>query len=192
YPLMQGYDAVALETDVQVGGRDQLFNLMAGRPLPREAGQRPQVVVPVPLLVGLDGHMKMSKSQGNYIAVDDAPNDLFGHAMSLPDSAMRDYFTLVTPLHPTEVEALMRDVEAGTLLPMDAKKRLAFEITASLHGQAAAEEARSYFESTFQRRETPDEMPEFALPSEDEEARLHRVVVVAGLAASAGEVRRLV
>jgi tyrosyl-tRNA synthetase len=192
YPLMQGYDAVALETDVQVGGRDQLFNLMAGRPLQREAGQRPQVVVPVPLLVGLDGHMKMSKSQGNYIAIDDSPNDMFGKAMSLPDSAMRDYFTLVTPLHPTEVDALMRDVEGGSLLPMDAKKRLAFEITASLHGQAAADEARTYFESTFQRRETPDEMPEFALPSEDDEARLHRVVVAAGLAASAGEVRRLV
>ena len=194
YAIMQGYDAVAMETDVQVGGTDQLFNLMAGRVLQREAGQRPQVVITTPLLVGTDGHLKMSKSTGNFIAVDDPPNDTYGKVMSLPDSAMEQYFTLLTTLTADEVAAMLHAVESGSLAPMEAKKRLALEVTAGMYPRADAEQAQSYFESTIQRKETPETMAEYALPGGDDGAagRLDRVLVAAGLAASGGEVRRLV
>lgn len=189
YALMQAYDAVHLETDVQVGGSDQLFNLMAGRSLQEDAGQRPQVVLTTPILVGTDGHARMSKSTGNYIGIDEPPNDIYGKVMSIPDAVIFDYFTLVTRFTPERVTALRAACELGKLASMDAKKELAFEITASLHGAGAAEEAQRYFEATIQRRETPDEMPEHAL---DAPAPLSHVLVEAGLAASNGEVRRLV
>jgi tyrosyl-tRNA synthetase len=186
YAIMQARDAVELETDVQVGGRDQLFNLMAGRPLQREFGQKPQVVITLPLLVGTDGHEKMSKSLGNYIALTDSANDMFGKVMSLPDHAMRDYFVLLTSTPLGEIDAIL----GGS--PMEAKKRLALDITAGLNGARAATEARDYFEATIQRRETPLEMQEHALSSDPEGARLDRILRDAGLAKSAAEVRRLV
>jgi tyrosyl-tRNA synthetase len=192
YAIMQAYDAVELDTDVQVGGTEQLFNLMAGRTLQREYGQRPQVVVTLPILVGTDGSARMSKSTGNYIGVDEHPNDMYGKVMSLPDSALDQYFTLVTPLAASEVDAILEAVRSGAMPPMEAKKRLALEVTASLHGRGPAEEAQRYFEATIQRRETPDEMPAFALPGEPDANRLDRVLVAAGLAASNSEVRRLV
>jgi tyrosyl-tRNA synthetase len=185
YGLMQGYDAVALETDVQVGGSDQLFNLMAGRKLQEAYGQRPQVVVTLPILVGTDGHVRMSKSLGNYIGVDEPANDVFGKVMSVPDGAMRDYFTLLTSVPTGEVDALL----AGP--PLEAKKRLGLAITESLHGETAAAEARAYFEATFQRRETPEEMPTFVLAA-GEPSALADVLVRAKLANSKAEVRRLV
>ncbi|MYE47330.1 MAG: tyrosine--tRNA ligase [Chloroflexi bacterium] len=189
YALMQAYDAVAMETDVQVGGSDQLFNLMAGRVLQREYGQQPQIAITLPLLNGTDGNLKMSKSLGNHIGIDEPPNDLFGKVMSIPDSSLRSYFTLLTDLSDVEIEALL----AGA--PMEAKKRLAFEITTGLHDPAAAEAARDYFESTFQRRQTPDAMPEYALSADGDggpSGRLDRVLVDAQLAKSGAEVRRLV
>ena len=188
YALMQAYDAVAMETDVQVGGTDQLFNLMAGRTLQREHGQRPQVAITMPLLVGTDGHEKMSKSLGNEIGIDEPARELFGKVMSIPDEAMRSFFTLLTDLADEAIEELL----GGS--PVDAKKRLALEITSGLHARADAEAARDYFEATFQRRETPEEMPEYALAGEDgaAEERLDRVLVAAQLAGSGGEVRRLV
>ncbi len=186
YAIMQARDAVELETDVQVGGRDQLFNLMAGRPLQREYGQKPQVVITLPLLVGTDGHEKMSKSLGNYIALNESAPEMFGKVMSLPDHAMRDYFVLLTSMPLTEIDAVLEGA------PMEAKKRLGLEITATLHGERAALEAQRYFESTIQRRETPAEMQEFELTGEPESARLDRVLRDAGLAKSAAEVRRLV
>ncbi len=194
YAIMQAYDAVALETDVQVGGTEQLFNLMAGRTLQREFGQRPQVVLTLPILVGTDGHQRMAKSAGNYIAVDDPANDMYGKVMSLPDGAMEQYFTLVTALPAEEVTSILGAVEGGTLPPMDAKKRLALEVTATMYPRDEAEAAQAYFESTIQRSETPDEMAEYALPVSDdgEVSRLDRVLVASGLAASGGEVRRLV
>jgi tyrosyl-tRNA synthetase len=194
YAIMQGYDAVALETDVQVGGTDQLFNLLAGRVLQREHGQPPQVAITTPLLVGTDGVQKMSKSAGNYIAVDDPPNEMYGKVMSLPDSAMELYFKLLTPLAAGEVTSILESVERGALPPMDAKKRLALEITAAMYPRAEAAAAQGYFESTIQRGETPQEMREYALPDGDggERSRLDRVLVSSGLAASGGEVRRLV
>ncbi len=185
YAIMQAYDAVALEADVQVGGTEQLFNLMAGRKLQEEYGQRPQAVLTVPILVGTDGHQRMSKSTGNYIGVDEPPNDMYGKVMSLPDSAMRDYFTLLTDLSPDEVSSLL------TGAPIDAKKRLASEVTASMYSREAAEAAQTYFESTFQRGETPEEMQQFVI---DKAAggRLDHVLRTAGLASSTSEVRRLV
>jgi tyrosyl-tRNA synthetase len=192
YAIMQAYDAVTLETDVQVGGSEQLFNLLAGRTLQREFGQRPQVVITVPILVGLDGHERMSKSAGNYIAVDDPPNEMYGKVMSLPDTALANYFTLVTELHPDQVRDVLAAVEAGELRPMEAKKRLALEVTASMYSRPEAERAQAYFESTIQRRETPEEMTEYAPADEADGNRLDRVLVGAGLAASGGEVRRLV
>lgn len=189
YAMLQAYDAFHMETDVQIGGSDQLFNLMAGRQLQEAWGQRPQVCITLPILVGTDGHEKMSKSLGNYVGLTESPNEMFGKVMSIPDSAMVNYYTLATPLRPAEVEAIAHGLEDGTLRPMDAKKRLAEEITAVFHGRPAAEAARAYFESTFQRRETPDEMPEHAV---DGEASLIAVLVASGVAKSNGEVRRLV
>jgi tyrosyl-tRNA synthetase len=192
YALMQAYDAVALEADVQVGGSEQLFNLMAGRVLQREHGQRAQVVVTLPILVGTDGTLRMSKSTGNYIGIDEPPDEMFGKVMSVPDEAMRTYFTLLTGLPATEIDAILESQS-----PVDAKKRLALEVTAGLHPREAAVEAQTYFESTFQRRETPAEMAEYALEAngtggEGATERLDRVLLAAKLAESGGEVRRLV
>ncbi len=189
YAIMQAYDAVHMQTDVQVGGTEQLFNLMAGRTLQEQAGQRPQIVVTLPILVGTDGHDRMSKSTGNYIGIDEPPSDIYGKLMSIPDSAILDYFTLASPAPPDEVDAIRRALEDGALKPMDAKKRLAFAITESLYTTADAEAAQRFFETTIQRKETPDEMPEHRLA---ESAPLHRVLVEAGLASSNAEARRLV
>jgi tyrosyl-tRNA synthetase len=189
YAIMQAYDAVHMQTDVQVGGTDQLFNLMAGRTLQQESGQRPQIVVTVPILVGTDGHARMSKSTGNYIGIDEPANDVYGKVMSIPDASIVDYFTLVSPLPPDEVDAIHEALDGGTLKPMEAKKRLAHEITEWLYSAAEADDAQAYFESTIQRKETPDEMPEHTLEAP---APLHRVLVDSGLAASNGEARRLV
>lgn len=190
YAIMQAYDAVALQTDVQVGGSDQLFNLMAGRKLQEESGQAPQVLLTLPILVGTDGHLRMSKSTGNYIAVDDELNDVFGKTMSLPDSAMENYFTLLTRIPPDEVSSLLAAVAAGRTPPIEAKKRLALEVTASMYPREQAEAAQAYFEATFQRRETPDEMQEYALQAVGE--RLDQVLLASKLAMSGSEVRRLV
>ena len=186
YAVMQAYDAVQLETDVQVGGTDQLFNLMAGRVLQREHGQQPQVVITTPLLVGTDGTQKMSKSAGNFIAVDDPPNDMYGKVMSLPDTATEQYFTLVTPLPEEEVVSIL-----DTQPPMEAKKRLALEATAAMYSRAEAEAAQRYFESTIQRGETPEKMREVVLPAAAD-GRLNEVLVRYELAPSKSEVRRLV
>jgi len=189
YAIMQAYDAVAMETDVQVGGSEQLFNLMAGRALQRDAGQRPQVLVTLPILVGTDGHERMSKSTGNSIGIYDTPNDMYGKVMSLPDHVIMDFFTLVTPLSPDEVQNIDDAVSHGSLLPMDAKKRLAYEIVAVFSGLEDAASAQMYFEATIQRQETPQEMAEFGI---DGTESLHRVLTEANLVTSGGEVRRLV
>ena len=189
YAMLQSYDAFHLQTDVQIGGSDQLFNLMAGRQLQEAWGQRPQVCITLPILVGTDGHEKMSKSLGNYIGLTETPNEMFGKVMSIPDSAMVNFYTLATPLRPDDIAAIAREIEAGTLRAMDAKKRLAEEITAVFHGRLEAESAREYFESTIQRREQPSEMPEHTVTGD---TPLTAVLVAAGLAASNGEVRRLV
>ena len=160
YPLMQGYDAVALETDVQVGGVDQLFNIMAGRELQRDFGQEPLVAVCVPLLIGTDGHLKMSQSTGNYISLDAPPADMYGKLMSIPDSLIVNYFTLLTDVPPDDVAAIERGIADRSLNPMEAKKRLARDIVALLYDEAAAAAAQADFHVTHQTRTpigTPDE-----------------------------------
>ena len=157
YPLCQGQDSVEIRADVELGGTDQRFNNLVGRELQRANEQEPQVVLLMPILVGLDGTQKMSKSLGNYVGISEAPNEMFGKIMSLPDEAMRQYYTLCTGVPLNEVEAIL----AGH--PMDAKKRLGREIVATYHGQEAAVQAQKAFEDQFSRNEEPDEMPEIEI-----------------------------
>jgi tyrosyl-tRNA synthetase len=159
YPLVQGYDSVALRADVELGGTDQKFNMLVARDLQRAYGQSPQVVITMPLLEGLDGVRKMSKSYGNYVAVNDTPGDIFGKIMSIPDKLIVRYYELLTDASPEEIGA----IKSGTVHPMEAKKRLARMIVAEYHDEKAAEAARDYFESKFQRREVPRDIPVFKL-----------------------------
>jgi tyrosyl-tRNA synthetase len=148
---------VEIRSDVELGGTDQKFNNLVGRELQRQSGQEPQVVLLMPILVGLDGVQKMSKSLGNYVGINEPPAEMFGKIMSIPDEAMRSYYTLCTEVPLDEVETIL----AGH--PMEAKKRLGSEIVAIYHGVEAGQEARRAFEKQFSNREVPDEMPEFTL-----------------------------
>jgi tyrosyl-tRNA synthetase len=151
YPVIQGYDSVALEADLEIGGTDQKFNMLVGRELQRHFGQAPQAVMTMPLLEGLDGVRKMSKSYGNYVGLTDKPEDMYGKLMSVPDQLMVRYYELLTTATPEEIAA----VKSGGLHPMEAKKRLARTIVAEYHDARAANRAEQYFESKFQRREIP-------------------------------------
>lgn len=195
YPLMQGYDSVALESDVELGGTDQKFNLLMGRTLQKEFGQEPQIALMMPILEGLDGVNKMSKSLGNYIGIDEAPQEMYGKTMSLPDELMVRYFELVTPVPLDEVKAIAKGLEDGTLHPRDAKMRLAREIVTFYHSAEAAEQAEEHFKKVFQKRELPDEIDEFFVTEdlyEDGLISLPKLLTQAKLAASNSEARRLV
>lgn len=157
YPLCQGQDSVEIKADVELGGSDQRFNNLVGRELQRANGQESQVVLLMPLLVGTDGVQKMSKSLGNYIGINEPANEMFGKVMSIPDEAMKTYYTLCTEVPEDEIETLL----AGH--PMDAKKRLGREIVAQYHGEGAPEEAQAAFEKQFSRGEAPEDMPEVQL-----------------------------
>ncbi len=188
YALMQGYDAVALQTDVQVGGTEQLFNLMAGRKLAEAYGVRPQVAITLPILVGTDGHMRMSKSTGNAIGIDEPPEIMYGKVMSIPDVAMSNFMNLVTRWTPAQIQAVEADVASGTLHPRDAKMQLAFEIVEIFHGTEAAHAAAEHFRTVFQARELPADMPEFSM---DEPRPLLDILQANGLIQSRSEGRRL-
>lgn len=188
YALMQGYDAMALECDAQVGGTEQLFNLMAGRKIQEDAGQRPHVPVTLPILVGLDGKERMSKSKGNHIGVQDPPEEQYGKVMSLPDDVLGDFYTLATNIDPREVERIAAGLVDGSRNPMEQKKHLARTIVSELHGEAAAKAAEEHFERTVQRKEIPEEIPEWAVNGRQQ---LLDVIVDAGLAPSKREARRL-
>ena len=193
YGLMQGYDAVALRADVQLGGTDQTFNIMAGRILQRVHGQEPQVAVTSPILVGLDGALRMSKSTGNYIGIDEPAEEQYGKAMSIPDGVIVEYFTLATNADPEEVRAIEEALNDNRLHPMEAKQRLARAVVEEWHGPAAATAAAEHFAAVFSRREAPDAMPEYALPFPGGVAHvvLADLLADAGLAASRGEAKRL-
>lgn len=180
YPVFQGYDSVAVKADIELGGRDQIFNLLMGRDLQKLAGQEPQVVMTMPLLVGTDGEKKMSKSYGNYVGLNDHPNDMFGKLMSIPDSLMYDYYELLTS---EDLSA----VKAGH--PMEAKKKLAGLITAKYHGAEQASAARSHFEQVFSRKELPDQMDTYRV---EKAGKLSYLIVAAGLAKGMNEARRLI
>jgi tyrosyl-tRNA synthetase len=191
YPVAQAYDSVALKADVELGGTDQLFNLLVGRDLMGKLGLPPQIVMTLPLLEGTDGVEKMSKSLGNYVAVEDPPEEMFGKLMSISDSLMWRYWTLLTDLDPSELTSLQKSVAAGSRHPMDAKFSLARTITADFHGAEAATAAEEHFRAVHQRRETPENVAEVRLPSTPEAAQLVKLLVAAHLAPSNAEARRL-
>lgn len=189
YPLMQGYDSVALRADVELGGMDQKFNILMARYLQRAYGQEAEVAILMPLLIGLDGR-KMSKSFRNFIALTDPPEEMFGKTMSLPDEHMVQWFETLTSVPLEEIRDMERAMQAGTLNPRDAKLRLARELVASLWGEEAAEEAHAAFRRVFQEGQLPEEMPERNVP--DEPVPVARLLVHVGMAASLTEARRLV
>jgi tyrosyl-tRNA synthetase len=192
YPLAQAYDSVALEVDVELGGTDQLFNLLVGRHLMREHGMDPQVVMTLPLLEGLDGVEKMSKSLGNYVAVEDDPDDMFGKLMSISDDLMWKYWLLLTDRSQDEIDAERRQVEDGTAHPMDVKKALATTIVAEFHSAEAAKHARSEFERVFSSGNLPQDIPEVSISPSGETMLLSKLLVAGGMAASNSEARRLI
>jgi len=192
YPLAQGYDSVALHCDVEMGGTDQLFNLLVGRDLMREYGQEPQVVITMPLLEGLDGIEKMSKSLGNYIGINEEPDQIFGKVMSISDDLMWKYYLLCTDLTPQQIDALKHQVAAGALHPMQAKRDLAKSIIADFHDAEAAENAEAEFRRVFSERQAPAEIEEKTLPSSAEAQLLSKVIAAAGLAPTNKEAQRLI
>jgi tyrosyl-tRNA synthetase len=192
YPVSQAYDSVALKADVEMGGTDQLFNLLVGRDLMEKLGMPPQIVMTLPLLEGLDGVEKMSKSLGNYVGVLDAPEEMFGKLMSISDALMWKYWTLLTDRTPTEIERVKRAVAEGSRHPMDVKFELARTVTADFHDAAAADAAEAHFRALHQKREVPEEVPEVTLTAALEPVPLAGALVQAGLAASNSEARRLV
>jgi len=191
YPLAQAYDSVALETDVELGGTDQLFNLLMGRHVMRERGMEPQVVMTLPLLEGLDGIEKMSKSLGNYVAVEDDPNEMFGKLMSVSDELMWKYWLLLTDRGRAEIETMQKAMAAGESHPMDIKKQLARAIVAEFHSPQDAESAQAEFERVFSSRHLPSEIPEISVAVDGPVMLLSKVLVRTGLSASNSEARRL-
>jgi tyrosyl-tRNA synthetase len=187
YPLMQGYDSVRIRADVELGGTDQTFNNLIGRQLQANAGQKPQVVLIMPILVGLDGTVKMSKSKGNYVGVTEPPREMFGKVMSIPDGLMRNYFTLLTNLPAPQIDAML---DPARTHPRAAKATLGKMVVTQYHDAAAAEEAAAEFDRVFAQKGTPSEMPEIVLPTAT--MNIVDLIVHAGFAKSKSEARRLV
>ena len=196
YPLAQGYDSVALNSDVELGGTDQKFNLLMGRELQRDYGQKPQIVLMTPILEGLDGVQKMSKSLNNAIGINEPASEMYGKLMSISDELMWKYWVLLTDLKQSEIDAMRAEVAAGKLHPMETKKKLARTITAGFHGEAAAESAGENWARMFQQKETAEDLEEVAISysdvagSEPNQIRLPKLLVAMGLAASGAEANR--
>jgi len=192
YPLIQGYDSVAMKADVELGGTDQKFNLLVGRELQREWGQTPQSVITMPLLEGLDGVNKMSKSLGNYIGINDPADEIFGKIMSISDELMLRYYELLSDLTLLEIEKLKADLKSHLLHPMDAKKQLGREITGRYHGAQAALQAEENFVKRFRDNQLPEDMTEIALPAQTGNVLLCKLLASAGLVPSNSEGRRAI
>ncbi|NQT30775.1 MAG: tyrosine--tRNA ligase [Deltaproteobacteria bacterium] len=199
YPLLQAYDSVAIKADVEFGGTDQKFNFLVGRELQSMVGQRPQQCFMVPLLVGTDGSQKMSKSLGNYIGVAEPPEQIYGKAMSVPDSLLLNYFELITDVHDAELKEFKKGLDNATINPMTLKKRLAREIITQLYNLKATAAAEEHFERTVQRKEMPDEIAECRLsfkelcpPNIEVGIDLSKLLVSTGQAKSRSEANRLI
>ena len=195
YPIMQAYDSVMIKADVELGGTDQLFNLMAGRELMEKMGMEPQVCLTLPLLEGTDGVRKMSKSYGNYVGLTDEPADMFGKVMSIPDEIMVKYFRLASTLSVDEIDSIEAGLAAGELHPNKVKRQLAANIVAAYHGEEAAGAAEADFDRVFKNHDAPKDIPEFAAdltPNDEGKVYLAKLIADAGLARSAGEARRLI
>lgn len=189
YPLLQSYDSVAIESDVEIGGTDQLFNFLVARDIQRESGQEPQNILTTPLLVGTDGSMKMSKSVGNYIAVTDTPDDMFGKLMSIPDRLIGDYLTLLTDQPDDEIAEQLRQAESGAVNPRDIKERMALDVVTAMYSSEDAAMAKESFDRVFRERQLPEDMPEVKVPHE---IGLLRLLVLAETASSNNNARQLV
>jgi tyrosyl-tRNA synthetase len=195
YPLMQGYDSVALQSDIELGGTDQKFNLLMGRHLQKEYGQEQQAVIMTPLLVGLDGEKKMSKSLGNYIGIDESPNEIYGKAMSIPDELMMNYFEYATDLSLEELQELKEGLTTGKIHPRDAKMKLAYTLVRMFHNEEAAREAEEYFKAVFQQRKLPDDIEEREILSsslENGKIGVISLLTALGLVPSNAEGRRMI
>ncbi len=188
YPLIQGYDSCVLKADVELGGTDQLFNLLVGRTLQREFGERPQVVITLPILEGTDGVQKMSKSLGNYIGITEPPEEVYGKVMSISDELMIRYYTLLTDVD----DSYLEEIKAGRVHPRDAKKRLAFELTKRFWGEDKARAAEERFETVFVKKALPEEIEEVVVETKEERIWLPRLMTMAGLSKSNSEAARLI
>jgi len=198
YPLLQAYDSVAIESDVEFGGTDQMFNLLVGRELQGMMGQTPQQCFMMPILVGTDGVMKMSKSLDNYVGVDEDPVDMYGKLMSVSDDQIMSYLEYLTDIPMTELAEIGLELESGTLNPMEPKKRLAWDVTHQFHEREAADAAQSHFERVVQGRDVPTEVPEMSLSElrnqgfgSGKEVRVDDLMLAAGLAPSKAQIKRL-
>jgi tyrosyl-tRNA synthetase len=195
YPLLQGYDSVAVKADIELGGTDQKFNLLMGRPIMEAYGLAPQSILTVPLLVGTDGEQKMSKTYGNYVGVNDPPNEMFGKIMSIPDSVMLVYWSLLTGMTRHEIDEVESRLKTGEYHPAEAKRDLAERLVTLYHSVEAAKEARAHFDRVFRERDNPERIPTTDLPEElvkDGRVWLPRLLTALGLAGSNGEARRLI
>jgi len=191
YPLLTAYDAVALQSDVEIGATEQKFNLLVHRDIQREYGLASEVALTMPILVGLEGQRKMSKSLGNYVGITETPQEMFGKMMSIPDELMWSYYELVTDRTPQEIAAMKKDIASGALHPMDAKMRLAQEVISGFHGEEAARKAAEHFQRVFRDRQAPEEAPIFQVPS-GEPRRIVSLLVDAGAVPSRTEAERLI
>ncbi|MDP6853069.1 MAG: tyrosine--tRNA ligase [Candidatus Marinimicrobia bacterium] len=189
YPLAQGHDSVFLHSDVELGGTDQKFNLLVGRHLQKEAGQEPQVIITTPILVGTDGVEKMSKSYDNYIGLTDSPSDIYGKALSIPDSLIAKYFEFATDVSSSELESIRKDLKNSISNPRDVKRKLARELVTLYHDAEKAQQAEAEFDKMFIKKEVPDEMPECKITAP---SKLVSLMVDNKLSASNGESRRLI
>jgi len=196
YPLMQGYDSVALKADVELGGTDQKFNILMGRTLQKEYGQNDvQIGLFMPILEGTDGIKKMSKSLGNYIGINEEPNDIYGKTMSIPDELIIRYFELATDVHPDDISNMNRQLAEGNINPRDLKMKLAFEIVDLYHGKSEAEKAQENFINVFQKRDLPDDIPEVEISYSEivgTKTLMSKLLVLIGLAPSISEAKRLI
>ena len=194
YPLLQGYDSVAIESDVEFGGTDQKFNLLVGRELQQMRGMKPQQCFIMPLLPGTDGVQKMSKSLGNYIGIDEAPQEIFGKVMSIPDSMILPYYDWLTDTPTAEIVEIEKSLSNKLVNPIELKKTVAYKLVSDFHDSKSAALAQEFFEKTVQGSEVPNDIPEYTVPSGEAAAnlRLSNLLVDSGLTISTGEARRLI
>ena len=195
YPVMQAYDSVVIDADVELGGSDQLFNLLAGRELMEKMGKEPQICLTMPLLEGTDGVRKMSKSYGNYVGLTDAANDMFGKVMSIPDEMMVKYYRLASTLPVDQIDAIEEGLKNDTLHPNKVKRALARNIVAAYHSEEEAVEAEAAFDRQFKQHEIPEDIAEFAAdltPNDEGKVYVAKILADAGLCQSAGEARRMI
>jgi tyrosyl-tRNA synthetase len=191
YPLIQGYDSVAMQADVELGGTDQLFNVLMGRDLQRSRGQEPQIVLTMPLLEGLDGVNKMSKSLGNYIGINETADNIYGKLMSVSDELMFRYFRLLSDLSEKAIEDLRQGIATGRLHPKEVKKSLAKELTSRYHGQQAAQAAEENFDNVFRQKGVPDDLAIYPCPTGNLQP-LPQLLLEAGLVTSTSDGRRMI